>query len=113
MSMWSWITNDENGTRKNYNLIKTKEGCVIHGEFFTHLFYGINNVQQFQVIQKSYEHIVISIVTKSPLSMESLVFIEHAIKDIMQSNVTVEFKYLDVIPILPSGKYRFTISEVN
>ncbi len=98
---------------RSSDLFKTKEGRTIHGEFFTHLFYGTNQVQQFQVIQKSYENILVSIVAKSPLSTEKLAFLEYAIKDIMQSNVKVEFKFSDFIPVLPSGKYRFTISEVN
>lgn len=70
-------------------------------------------MKQFQVIQKSYDHIAVSIVERVPLPSERLAFLERAIKDTMQSDVKVEFEFLDVIPIQPLGKYRFTISKVQ
>jgi len=95
------------------DMFKTKDGQAVHGEFFTHLFYGISEVKQFQVVQKSYDHMVVSIVEKAPLPPERLVFLERAIKDVMRSDVKVEFQFLESIPLKASGKYRFTISEVE
>jgi phenylacetate-CoA ligase len=95
------------------DLFKTKEGRTVHGEFFTHLFYDFQQVQQFQVIQESYENIIVSIVAKSQIPSERLAYIEHAIKDVMQSNVGVEFRFVDSISVTPSGKFRFTISKVG
>lgn len=95
------------------DMFKTKDGQAVHGEFFTHLFYGISEVKQFQVVQKSYDHMVVSIVEKAPLPPERLVFLERAIKDVMKSDVKVEFQFLESIPLKASGKYRFTISEVE
>jgi phenylacetate-CoA ligase len=95
------------------DMFKTRDGQAIHGEFFTHLFYGISEVKQFQVVQKSYDHIVVSIVEKSALPPERMAFLERAIKDVMNSDVKVEFQFVESIPLKSSGKYRFTISEVQ
>jgi phenylacetate-CoA ligase len=95
------------------DLFKTKDGRTIHRAFFTHLFYDIVEVKQFQVTQESYDLVVVSIVERSPLPSERLVFLERAIKDMMQSDVKVEFEFLDTIPLQPSGKYRFIISKVQ
>lgn len=95
------------------DLFKTKDGQTIHGGFLTYLFYRIGEVKQFQVIQESYDHIVVSIVERSPLPPEKVEFLERAIKDIMQSDVKVEFEFLDAIPLQSSGKYRFIISKVQ
>jgi len=98
---------------RSSDMFKAKDGRVVHGEFFTHLFYGIIEVKEFQVIQKSYDLIIVSIVKRAPLPQDRLTFIERAIKDIMRSEVKVEFRFLESIPLGPSGKYRFTISEVE
>jgi phenylacetate-CoA ligase len=95
------------------DMFKTRDGQAIHGEFFTHLFYGMSQVKQFQVVQKSFDHIVVFIVKEAPLPQERLAFLERAIKDVMKSEVKVEFQFLESIPLKASGKYRFTISEVR
>jgi phenylacetate-CoA ligase len=95
------------------DLFKTKDGNTIHGEFFTHLFYGINEVKQFQVIQESYDHIAVHIVKRTSLPPEKMIYIEQAIKDIMKTDVRVSFRFLDTIPLQSSGKYRFTVSKVD
>lgn len=95
------------------DLLKTKDGRTIHRAFFTHLFYDIGEVKQFRVTQKSYDLIVVSIVERSPLPSKRLVFLERAIKDMMQSDVKVEFEFLEAIPLQSSGKYRFIISKVQ
>ncbi len=94
------------------DIFKTKDGDSIHGLFFARLFYDMPEIKQFQVVQKSYDHIVVSIVEKTPMPQEQLTFLASSMKDIMTSDVKVEFKFLETIPLLASGKHRFTISEV-
>lgn len=94
------------------DMFKTKHGTSVHGEYFTHLFYGISEIEQFQVIQKDYELIVVNMVEKEPLPAEKRAFIEKAIKDVMESEVTIDFRSMEAIPLKNSGKYRFTISEL-
>lgn len=41
--------------------ITAPDGKLIHGEFFTHLFYRIEGVKKFQVVQESLADLVIKI----------------------------------------------------
>jgi phenylacetate-coenzyme A ligase PaaK-like adenylate-forming protein/glycosyltransferase involved in cell wall biosynthesis len=43
------------------DVIKAPSGKFLHGEFFTHLFYSIEGVRQFQVVQETLTTLVISI----------------------------------------------------
>jgi phenylacetate-CoA ligase len=95
------------------DMFRTRAGREVHGEFFTHLFYGMREVKQFQVVQKTYDHIIVSIVENTLLPRERLAFLERAIKSVMSADVHVEFRFINQIPLKASGKYRFTISEVK
>jgi phenylacetate-CoA ligase len=94
------------------DLFKTKDGRTVHGGFFDQLFYGQSEVKQFQIIQESYEHIVILIVSNALLAPDRTVFLERAIRDIMKSEVRVEFRFMESIPPNSAGKHRFIISKV-
>jgi len=95
------------------DMFKTKDGQAVHGHVFNYVLRCIDEVKQFQVIQKSYDYIIVSIVERAPLPPERIAFLERAIRDIMKSEVKVEFQFLQSIPVQSSGKYRFTISEVE
>lgn len=45
------------------DIFKNKEGELIDGEFFTHLFYFRENLKQFQVVQEQLDKISINIST--------------------------------------------------
>ena len=77
------------------------------------MFRTTPEVKQFQVVQKSLDRILVSLVENQPIPAERIAYFEHAIQKIMGSEVDVEFQTVDAIPILPSGKYRATISEVT
>ncbi|MDH4135313.1 MAG: hypothetical protein OEW09_01155 [Anaerolineae bacterium] len=95
------------------DLLETKDGRVVHASFFTHTFFDMREVKQFQITQKSYDHVVVSLVERQKLGADRLTFIEHHIKDTMGSDVKVEIELLDAIPPKPSGKHRFIVSEIQ
>jgi hypothetical protein len=39
--------------------------------------------------------------------------IKHTFQDTLGENISVDFEYLDDIPVLPSGKHQYAISELN
>jgi len=93
---------------------KKRDGTILHGEYFTHLFYFKKGIEKFQVIQKEFEKVVCLIVKKQEeeLSKEELEDIKNKIKLVMGDNCKVEFEFVDEIPATNSGKYRYTLSEV-
>lgn len=91
-----------------------KSGKLVHGEYFTHLFYGQEEIEQFQLIQHSLGRIELKIVTKEQTSIAEFISkIINNIQDILEIPVSVEVSYLDSIPPTPTGKHLFTISKVN
>jgi len=86
-------------------------GKYIHGEFFTHLFYGRPEIVQFQLIQENERKLRLLIVSreKEPILEDIL----EAIQQKVGSGVSVEVELSDNIPPEPSGKHRFTISRLR
>jgi phenylacetate-CoA ligase len=94
------------------DMFKTAAGKSIHGYVFHLIFSDMSEVAQFQVTQKDYDHIAVSIVEREPMSPERLAYIENAIQDTMESKVRVDIQRLEQIPVPSSGKFRYTVSEV-
>lgn len=86
-------------------------GKYIHGEFFTHLFYGKPEIAQFQLIQEDERHLRLLVVgrEKQPRLDDILTAMQRKVGG--EVNIAVEFT--DNIPPAPSGKYRFTISRLR
>jgi phenylacetate-CoA ligase len=95
------------------DIIVSPSGKLLHGEFFTHLFYKIKGVRQFQVIQETRRDLQIKIVKGDGFSQETLHFLEQAIHTHGDPGFVVHFEICDRIPLSASGKYRFTMSEIS
>lgn len=92
---------------------KKKDGTLIHGEFFTHLFYNKVWITNFKVIQKSYELIEFHIVKRDGYKVDEneIENMKKAVQTVMdECNIMV--RYVDKIDKLKSGKYQFVISEI-
>lgn len=99
---------------RNVDTFKTQDGTLVDGEYFTHLLYFKDWVQKFQVIQKSYSEIAIKIIKfHSGYQQEDLDDIVAKCKILMGEDCAVTFEFVNDIPPSPSGKYRYTISEVH
>lgn len=97
----------------------TRDGEQVHGEFFTHLFYGEDWVQKFQVVQESVDRIAIAVVpadeTDAPEEQyrDEMAAIRDDIQAVMGKEFKVAFEFREEIPPTDSGKYRYTISRVD
>lgn len=97
---------------RSSDVLSAPNGRYVHGEYFTHLFYGVPGVRRFQVHQKTLQDVEVLIEGDSELPTETLGEIRRKILGQMGERTTVTFKRVDAIPLTPSGKYRFTISDV-
>lgn len=97
----------------------TRDGERVHGEFFTHLFYGEDWVQKFQVVQESVDRITIAVVpddeTGDPQEryQDEMAAIREDVQTVMGNGCEVAFEFRAEIPPTDSGKYRYTISRVE
>ncbi|MFC1925771.1 phenylacetate--CoA ligase family protein [Chloroflexota bacterium] len=97
---------------RSSDAIQSPSGKVLHGEFFTHLFYNIEGVRQFQVVQETIELLRIRIVPAGNFSTESLDYLRDVIHKHADESFTIEFDICQEIETSSSGKYRFTISNI-
>lgn len=95
--------------------ITTVSGLKIHGEFFSHIFYEIDNVSQFQVIQNKPDEILIKIIPNSWQIKENIDIskIKNVIfkKDKMLK-VKFQFAKLKDIESTKTGKYKFIVNNL-
>ncbi len=92
------------------DFLTTPAGERIHGEWFTHLFYGKDGVERFQVHQKALNVVEVSTVGPAGFAIvEPLLF---RMRTRLGRGVTVTWKTVPSIPLTRSGKHRFTISDV-
>ncbi len=94
------------------DLFKTKDGKKIDGEYFTHLFYFRDWIEKFQVVQNSLDSINIKIVKSSEIVESDILDITNKIKMVMGKDCKVIFEYPLEIAKTPTGKFRYTISNI-
>jgi len=97
---------------RRVDMFKTRDGRTVWGGFASPLF-AMKGVKQFQLIQKSLDHVVARIVKDAPLDEARLAEIERTVKIALGDHVNVEFEFPDEIAVYDSGKYRYAISEIN
>ncbi len=92
----------------------TRSGDKIHGEYFTHLFYEVPQVKQFQMVQESLDLVTFKIVQTSDQADQTyLESIFSKTKKMLGENITIEHQIVDEIKPTSTGKLLFTISKVS
>lgn len=97
---------------RSVEIIASPSGKLIDGEFFTHLFYRLDGVRQFQVVQESREMLVVKIVRTADFETAASSLLKSKIKEHGDPDFKVIFDYVDHIPPLDSGKRAFVLSKV-
>jgi len=90
-----------------------KDGTIIHGEYFTHLFYLKDWVKAFQVIQEDYKRIRLLVVSEGEINVSEKRDIEDKIKLVMGQDCKIVWEFVEEIPKTKSGKYLYTKSLVH
>jgi phenylacetate-CoA ligase len=94
------------------------DGRVVHGEFFTHLMYGAEGVASFQFHQTAVDAFTLWIVpAPGGLAEGRQRAAREAVRQIQalcpSSQIDVQVKEIDAIPLSKAGKHRFTRSDVS
>ena len=99
---------------RSVDVFRTRDETRVDGEYFTHLLYFRPWVRKFQVVQKAREHVLFKCVRANggPARSE-LEDIAAKARLVMGADCRVDFEFPGDLPPHPSGKYRYTISEVS
>lgn len=90
-------------------------GRLVHGEYFTHVFYDFaNTIEKFQIHQKSINIIDVNLIAKTPVAKDEILddLMKH-FNEVIQPGLTINYRFVDNIPAEKSGKYRFVKSDVK
>ena len=86
-------------------------GKYIHGEFFTHLFYGRPEVKQFQAVQETANRLVIKIVAQDDTFDKDEIL--NPVRQKVGEETEVSMQLVESIPLTKSGKHRFTVNNTT
>jgi len=93
------------------DFVRTADGREIHGEYFTHLFYGVPGMVRFQVQQPARERLRILVQTTGaePSGELERIRVKAAAQFAPDDPDAVEVVRVDEIRPGPSGKHRFVL----
>lgn len=92
---------------------RTRTGTLIHAGYFTQQFYNVIGLEQFQLVQETFKHCVLRVVTNTQWTEASRQYMVQKIQGALGADVIVTVKFVKNIPFPTSGKREFTISKVN
>ena len=97
------------------DMLVTPDGTRVHGEYFSHLFYGLASVLEFRVVQESAALIRIWVRVAggaSALPSGDEATLRSAFMGMFGKGTDLEIMAVDEIPKTASGKRRFTESRI-
>ncbi len=92
--------------------MRTPDGRLIHGEFFTHLLYSATAVRQFQFIQEAGNRYTLRLVLAQPVAPEWEPHLKRRLAETLGASAQVNVEYCDRIAPSASGKHHFTVSRL-
>ncbi len=99
-------------TGRTTNHFLRADGTVVHGEYFTHVFYFKSWVKRFKVVQEQYDLVRCLVVLNGQPNPQEQAQMTADIKTVMGEECAVEFEFVEEILPSASGKYLYTESLV-
>jgi phenylacetate-CoA ligase len=93
------------------DFVATSDGRLVHGEFFTHLFYGRQSVREFALVQDETGTLLLTVVGDGPALERELAQVVDEVRARMGPGAKVMVNRVDRIDLPPSGKRHFVRSE--
>lgn len=90
-----------------------RNGALVHGEYFTHLFYFRRWVESFRVDQLAHDQIRVRVAPSDQVDEDEVAEITRDIRAAMGEECKVEWHYVDQIETSPQGKHLYTRSYVQ
>lgn len=100
-------------TGRMLDAIRTADGTVVPGEFFPHVFKEFREVRQYQIVQDTLDALRVRIVKAQGFDATVEANIRRQLRRMFDDSLTMQFEYLDEIPLTPAGKLRVTVSNLG
>jgi phenylacetate-CoA ligase len=100
---------------REVDAFRRTDGALIDGEYFTHLLYFKPWARQFQFVQTHLDSLVVKVVLIPAAPRPPTAEVEGLNRDIRKvlgAATSIDWEWVDAIPPLASGKFRYTMSLV-
>jgi phenylacetate-CoA ligase len=94
------------------DMIVTRDGRMVPGEFFPHLAKEFAEIKQFQVVQNDLDSLLIKIVEAEDFKGASLDRFKEEVENVVGKDIRFDIEFVDQIPVTATGKSRVTVSNV-
>ncbi len=99
---------------RSVDSFRTSDGTLIGGSYFIHQLFYRQWVKKFQIVQNATNEVLYRIVPNGqPGPQADLDEITAGTRVVMGPACAVTFEFVEDIPLLASGKYRYTVSLVT
>ncbi|OOG53671.1 phenylacetate--CoA ligase family protein [Rhodanobacter sp. C03] len=92
--------------------IRTPDGHMLPGEFFPHMLKDVPGLERFQVVQRRLDQLDLAMVRGAGFEESSLTYIRREVTKVLGDSIELRCRFVDDIPLTPSGKLRVTVSEL-
>lgn len=98
---------------RTLDIIRTRNGTHVPGEFFPHLLKEVKGVLQFQVEQTDLDTLIIRIVKDATFTDAELQTVHREVGRLFGDSIKLIVEFMDAIPLTKAGKLRMTISSLG
>jgi phenylacetate-CoA ligase len=92
---------------------KTRDGRLVWGAFVIPMVPYLGAIKQYQIVQKSVDLLEFRVIRNGAINLAKFEEIRQAVKTVMGNTVEASLEFVDTLPASPTGKHRYTISEVS
>jgi phenylacetate-CoA ligase len=103
----------EMGMCRQNDLVRTRDGRLIHPSFFNALLYGAGGIRSYRFVQRAPDRMVLELVADSPLGAAAEEAMREKIRRELDAGMSLAIDYVAAIPRTASGKHRFVVSELR
>ena len=100
-------------TGRDADILYTKERGYIPGPRLSLIFKEMSNIIEIQIIQESFDDIVVKVVPDKNFSEENRTQLESAFKACLGDSMNISIQLVDEIPRTNAGKFRAVISNLK
>ncbi len=98
---------------RSADIVTTPSGNRLIVHFFTGVLEHFSEVDSFQVVQSRADQITVKVIPHSDPTPSLAARIVDALKEKGASDLEILIDYVDEIPLPPTGKHRFVISQID
>jgi len=94
------------------DMFRTRDGrTVLWG--IDRPFKTMEGVKKFQFVQKSLDYVVVRVVKEGPMSQAQRANVEETLRIALGDHIKIDFEFPQEISAERSGKYRYTVCEID